>query len=159
MSEIIDTFIAEARNVPFEAVAARFGRVNARRIEWAGPCPRCGGEDRYNVNRKKGVWVCRGCGAGGKDAIGLAAHEIGVDVRRQDGLLAACAEVLERPIPRVARPRRRKSARRGSSGVRRRGPRQRRTGRRARTMPRSSARRRSPRRGGFTSIPAAMTGR
>lgn len=99
MSEIIDSFIAEARNVPFETVAARFGRVNARRIEWAGPCPRCGGEDRYNVNRKKGVWVCRGCGAGGKDAIGLAAHEIGVDVRRQDGLLAACAEVLERPIP------------------------------------------------------------
>lgn len=99
MSEIIDSFITEARNVSFESVAARFGRVHASRQEWKGACPRCGGEDRYNVNRCKGKFVCRGCGAGGKDAIGLAAHEIGVDVRRQDGLLAACAEVLQRPVP------------------------------------------------------------
>lgn len=99
MSDLIDAFIEEARGIGFASVAERFGRVVARRAEWTGPCPRCGGEDRYAVNARKGVWLCRGCGAGGKDAIGLAAHEIGVDVRRQDGLLAACAEVLQKPVP------------------------------------------------------------
>jgi hypothetical protein len=27
----------------------------------AGPCPRCGGEDRFGVSIKKQVWICRGC--------------------------------------------------------------------------------------------------
>ena len=41
--------------------------------EYVGPCPVCGGKDRFGVNIKKQVWNCRGCGKGG-DAIGLAQH-------------------------------------------------------------------------------------
>ena len=28
---------------------------------WAGPCPKCGGEDRLTVNISKGVLYCRNC--------------------------------------------------------------------------------------------------
>lgn len=37
-------------------------------IEWAGPCPRCGGDDRFIVwpeREKGGAFLCRGCAAQG----------------------------------------------------------------------------------------------
>jgi DNA primase len=41
--------------------------------EWAGPCPFCGGKDRFHVQPYRpdgGVWLCRGCSEGTwKDAI------------------------------------------------------------------------------------------
>jgi DNA primase len=36
--------------------------------EWAGPCPKCGGDDRFRVWPEKGRFWCRGCGIRG-DAI------------------------------------------------------------------------------------------
>ena len=40
--------------------------------EWAGPCPFCGGSDRFHVwphhSSGKGRWWCRGCGASGDAA-------------------------------------------------------------------------------------------
>lgn len=41
--------------------------------ECVGPCPRCGGTDRFSINTKKQVFNCRGCGIGG-DVIALVAH-------------------------------------------------------------------------------------
>lgn len=41
--------------------------------EYVGPCPACGGTDRFAVNVSKNKWVCRGAGGGG-DAIGLVMH-------------------------------------------------------------------------------------
>jgi len=41
---------------------------------FAGPCPNCGGRDRFAVNLRKGnggVFYCRGCHASGGDAISL----------------------------------------------------------------------------------------
>lgn len=42
----------------------RIGKYsNLRKIaahEWAGPCPRCGGRDRFRVNDERG-WFCRTC--------------------------------------------------------------------------------------------------
>ena len=38
--------------------------------EWAGPCPRCGGRDRFSVNVRKQLFNCRGCGGRG-DVIDL----------------------------------------------------------------------------------------
>lgn len=32
--------------------------------ELTGPCPKCGGNDRFSINVKKGVFNCRSCGAG-----------------------------------------------------------------------------------------------
>jgi Toprim domain/CHC2 zinc finger len=41
--------------------------------EWAGPCPVCGGTDRFSVNTRRQIWNCRGCAKGG-NVIGLAQH-------------------------------------------------------------------------------------
>src|SRR5919201_5533073 len=48
--------------------------------EYAGPCPFCGGRDRFRVEPEKGRWWCRGCSHGPRwqDAFGY--------VRRRDGL-------------------------------------------------------------------------
>jgi putative DNA primase/helicase len=45
--------------------------------EHVGPCPSCGGRDRFAVNERKQKWVCRGAGGGG-DAIGLVMHVTGL---------------------------------------------------------------------------------
>jgi hypothetical protein len=42
--------------------------------ELTGPCPRCLGVDRFNINTTKGAWFCRGCGAKGGDGISLLMH-------------------------------------------------------------------------------------
>ena len=44
--------------------------------EWVGPCPVCGGTDRFAINPSKGLWNCRGCGRGG-DTIDLVRHVTG----------------------------------------------------------------------------------
>jgi Zinc-binding domain of primase-helicase len=33
--------------------------------EWAGPCPFCGGRDRFRVQPEKGLWFCRQCSPNG----------------------------------------------------------------------------------------------
>ncbi|MFC5505136.1 DUF7146 domain-containing protein [Bosea massiliensis] len=50
------------------------GRTTRPTGEIAGPCPRCGGVDRFSVNAKTGLWNCRGAGKGGADAISLARY-------------------------------------------------------------------------------------
>lgn len=64
--------------------------------ELVGPCPRCGGKDRFQVNMRKRLWLCRGCGTGG-DAIDLMRHLEGLDFR-------AAVERLAGPL-RETRPR------------------------------------------------------
>ena len=66
--------IERARQADILMAAQRLGalkRVGAS--EYAGPCPVCGGKDRFSVSVKKQLWNCRGCGKGG-DVIGLAQH-------------------------------------------------------------------------------------
>jgi Toprim domain/Zinc-binding domain of primase-helicase len=61
-------------------LAHHLGATGLRRIsssERAGPCPICGGRDRFAVNMRKDVWHCRHCGKGG-DAIALARHVAGL---------------------------------------------------------------------------------
>jgi hypothetical protein len=38
--------------------------------EWVGPCPECGGDDRFSLNPDRGVFLCRRCDARG-DVISL----------------------------------------------------------------------------------------
>lgn len=42
--------------------------------EICGPCPRCGGVDRFAIKPKDGLWHCRGAGKGGADAISLVRY-------------------------------------------------------------------------------------
>jgi hypothetical protein len=68
--------IDRAKAVDILAVAQRYG-ARLKKVgvadDFAGPCPVCGGKDRFFVNRKRGIWGCRGCCVGG-DAIALVRH-------------------------------------------------------------------------------------
>jgi hypothetical protein len=66
-------WIERARSVKIEDEIARRGIKLRGKIEKCGPCPRCGGEDRFSINTQKGVWNCRQCGVGG-DVIKLVEH-------------------------------------------------------------------------------------
>jgi CHC2 zinc finger len=54
--------------------------------EWIGPCPVCGGTDRFAINPRKQLWNCRGCGRGG-DAIDLMRHVTGASFASAVGLV------------------------------------------------------------------------
>ena len=72
--------IACAKSVPIEQIADE-RKIRLRGgIERVGPCPICGGTDRFAINIKKQVWNCRGCQTGG-DVIALVQHLDGVDFR------------------------------------------------------------------------------
>ena len=48
-------------------VAERLGArlMRSSRHEYVGPCPACGGNDRFGVNVIKNIWNCRQCAKGG----------------------------------------------------------------------------------------------
>jgi phage/plasmid primase-like uncharacterized protein len=78
--------VNEARAVPIRDALGRRG-IQLRRVgrELVGPCPVCGGSDRFAANLAKGVWNCRHCQRGG-DVISL--------LQRLDG--CTFAEAVER---------------------------------------------------------------
>lgn len=86
-------WVAEARAVPItrplERVAARLAEQSG---ELVGPCPVCGGRDRFAVNLRKGVFHCRGSGEGG-DAIALTRYLEACDFH------LACEILTGRPMP------------------------------------------------------------
>ncbi|MFG1376140.1 CHC2 zinc finger domain-containing protein [Xanthobacter autotrophicus] len=87
-------WVAQARAV---AVLDELGRrsivLKRAGTEMVGPCPVCGGRDRFGVHLRKGLWHCRGAGLGG-DAIALVQYLDGAD------FLAACETLTGRPPPR-----------------------------------------------------------
>ena len=68
-----DNWIAKARAMKIEDEIARRGIKLRGKVERVGPCPKCGGDDRFSINTKKGLWNCRQCGVGG-DVIELVEH-------------------------------------------------------------------------------------
>ena len=91
--------IGRAKSADILAVAhdlsARLKRVCA--VEWIGPCPLCGGLDRFSVNTRKQVWNCRGCAKGGS-VIDLLMH---VDnLTFADAVEALAGKTWERRPPR-----------------------------------------------------------
>jgi len=72
--------ITRAKGVLIEAELARRG-ITLKRVgaELVGPCPVCGGHDRFGVNVRKQLWNCRRCDKGG-DVIDLVRHLDGVTV-------------------------------------------------------------------------------
>src|SRR6476659_9415577 len=72
-------WIAQARAVRIDdEIAGRGIKLNGRGPERCGPCPKCGGTDRFAINTRKQVWNCRGCQRGG-DVISLVRHLDGFD--------------------------------------------------------------------------------
>lgn len=106
MSAATDLFVEEAKGVSIDAGLHHLAIPGLRRgtHEWTGPCPQGrstttrGRPNGFAVHPTKG-WKCRPCGVGGRDAIGLAAHALALDVTRRGDFLAACAAVLGRAVP------------------------------------------------------------
>jgi hypothetical protein len=70
--------ISQARSVSIDKVISdRQIKLRGNGAERVGPCPNCGGTDRFAVNTKKNVFNCRGCGGKG-DAIALVRFLDGV---------------------------------------------------------------------------------
>ncbi len=63
--------------------------------EWAGPCPFCGGNDRFRVQPNApggGRWMCHHCTASKwQDAIAYIARRDNLDLKKADDLKEACA--------------------------------------------------------------------
>lgn len=69
-------WINEARTADPLVVAQTLG-VTLRKtgVEWIGPCPACGGTDRFAINTRKRLFNCRG--AEGGDTIAMVEHITG----------------------------------------------------------------------------------
>src|ERR1700730_5019369 len=74
-----------------DVIAGRNIKLSPGRVERCGPCPRCGGTDRFSINTRKQVFNCRRCGAKG-DVIALVQLLDGVDFN-------TAVEVLGGPAP------------------------------------------------------------
>jgi Toprim domain len=80
--------VENARRYPIERVI-RDWRIQLRgKIERVGPCPICGGCDRFSINIRKQKWNCRGCRKGGRDAISLVRFIDGRDFGSSVAVLA-----------------------------------------------------------------------
>ena len=62
--------IERASAVRIEDEIERRGIKLVGRVDRCGPCPQCGGKDRFSINVRKQVFLCRQCGAKG-DVIAL----------------------------------------------------------------------------------------
>ena len=71
---------AEARAMPMSAICERLAIPNLKASsgELVGPCPSCGGRDRFAINMAKGLFNCRVCGANG-GPVNLVRHVLGCD--------------------------------------------------------------------------------
>lgn len=80
-----DHRLAEAKAMPIADVVARLELSNLVRTggELVGPCPQCGGRDRFGINLQSGMFQCRkDCGPHCKgDVIELVQHAMGLDFR------------------------------------------------------------------------------
>ncbi|MEO0485289.1 MAG: CHC2 zinc finger domain-containing protein [Pseudomonadota bacterium] len=72
MSYADDTRRMDAKQIPMTTLVDKFGISGLRPngVEMAGPCPKCGGRDRFSINLQKQLFNCRICGEGG-DQIAL----------------------------------------------------------------------------------------
>jgi hypothetical protein len=72
--------IEKALAADIVALAKRLGAqltpVRVKAWKWMGPCPICGGDDRFGLNTVKQTFNCRGFGGG--DTIALVRHVRGV---------------------------------------------------------------------------------
>ena len=105
MSAAEDPRLEEARAIPVSEVAARLDVPGLRRwgAELVGPCPACGGTDRFAINDRRGVYNCRACGGG--DGLSLVRLVLGCDFRA--ALTWLCGDAAAEVDPELAACRRR----------------------------------------------------
>jgi hypothetical protein len=92
MTTAFDDWKAKAQEADIlgEAVA-RGAKLKRAGREHVGPCPACGGTDRFSINIQKRIFNCRG--AQGGDVIGMVMHIDGVSFTQ------ACEALTGEPPP------------------------------------------------------------
>jgi hypothetical protein len=88
-------WIEQARKADILATVMSFPTVQLKQngtAEWKGPCPSCGGTDRFSVNVKKQVCNCRKC-----DIKGDVIHF--VEVMTGGGFIDSCEYINKTPRP------------------------------------------------------------
>jgi hypothetical protein len=93
--------IDAAKATRIEDEVARRGIKLVGRGERIGPCPLCGGKDRFAINIKKQIWNCRGCARGG-DVVDLVQHLDGVDFKAAVVTLGGCERKPIAPVKPTA---------------------------------------------------------
>jgi ribosomal protein L37AE/L43A len=98
----------EAKAIPIMEVVSRLGIGGLRPTggERHGPCPVCGGRDRFGVNPARGLWNCRTCNEGG-DGLKLVQHVLGCNFVKALDFLVGSADVA--PDPAVVAKRKAKA--------------------------------------------------
>jgi hypothetical protein len=87
-------WIDDAKAANFLEVASALGaRLKRAGHDHSGPCPACGGDDRFSINTQKNVWLCRGSEAAGS-VIDMVMHVNGCD------FIGACEFINQTPPPR-----------------------------------------------------------
>lgn len=83
MTERYDPRVDEAKAIPVPDLVDRLGIAGLKRQanELIGPCPLCGGLDRFGINLSSRAFLCRKCDLRGGDQIGLAMGVLGLDFK------------------------------------------------------------------------------
>jgi CHC2-type zinc finger protein len=103
MSGLAADLIERARSMRIEDEVDRRRIKLVGRIDRCGPCPVCGGRDRFSINVRKQVFLCRGCDAKG-DVIALVRFLDGCDFREAvETLTSNTIDYHPRPAPPVDR--------------------------------------------------------
>lgn len=80
MAHADDPRVAEAKARDMDSLISHLGIAGLKRAgaERIGPCPICGGDDRFAINTRKAQFQCRRCGGKG-DQIDLVQFVMGLD--------------------------------------------------------------------------------
>jgi len=80
MQAMHDDRLDASKGIPMAEVIARLGIGGLKRAgqEMVGPCPVCGGTDRFAVNLLSQLSICRRCGLAAGDQVGLVMGVMGL---------------------------------------------------------------------------------
>jgi len=104
-----DDRLLEAKSKAIEDVAHQLeilGPLRRHGVELVGPCPSCGGRDRFSLNTNRQVFNCRHCGGG--DVVALVQLVLSCDFRAALDWMVGAREVQLSPEERKARQERQK---------------------------------------------------
>jgi hypothetical protein len=90
-----DDRLEEARAMSMLEVADRLaiGKLRIAGDERVGPCPLCGGDDRFSISLSKKIFRCRKCNPSGGDQVELVRHVMGLDFKA--ALAWLCGEAVD----------------------------------------------------------------
>lgn len=93
MAQRDDPRLAEAKAIPMSEVVERLGIAGLRATggELVGPCPLCGGRDRFGINLRSGAFICRKCDLRGGDQVALVRGVLNLGFR--DALTWLCGDM------------------------------------------------------------------